>query len=808
MRGALAVLRHWMLLAKVLALAEACFAQETTMLAADHAVAAEGEVEFAFELAPVQAGQQVRLALDVRIQWPDLGGSTGAMVAYVNGQGLLGRHLVNKPLLYRMRNDDELAWAEPDGCGYRVLYSPDFSDRVRTDETYDYGVPDTEPYRFVWDITSYVRPGTNSVTIQAVRGMALPLRLRNVVVEVGPPLPPVVAVDQRDATNVARDSARRIYVPRRPSALPTWIEVSAGGNLRLRLGTREFQVCSRTSLPDGGWSDRAEDQADWGVLRRGHEAIVQWQERGYRVERRVRLLNDRLAVADTFTNTSGELLGVIVEHRLKLPEPAIRTYLAGNLVKRLKQRANPAHPTAIATCGAVTLGLVADDDVFRVHSEVFAEDQAVGLADRHLGLAPGARHTLEWSVFLARGGDYWDLVNAIRRSWGVNATLQGPSRWVHPGGVPSDVEAAREWLGNTRVVVLCNPTFGTAEEAAAGITIQHGTALPLCTAWCATAATAVRTLRQACPSVTTYVYTHQNLCTEPGHEGKYQDSLALGLSGERATTVYTPSPSLFLPTASNSYGRALSGVLDLVTDQIDASVYIDEISASNVPAFGDYGEVWDGCTVQIDRATHAVKAKLSSSLLLMQPWREAIVQRLRARGKAILANGPFATRTMLGWGLQCFVESVAGDSAPISAHLSHPLCLASYGSADPRAQTEVVRRALDQGGLSFAAFAVPAPLYPLTPIELRPGVIIGEERILTNRSGLFGWGDDSTAEVIVLDTEGRRIASPGARTVRRGDQALTELTRPPDHLGVLIRTPRRPVASPPTAEHGGRLHTP
>ena len=115
---------------------------------------------------------------------------------------------------------------------------------------------------------------------------------------------------------------------------------------------------------------------------------------------------------------------------------------------------------------------------------------------------------------------------------------------------------------------------------------------------------------------------------------------------------------------------------------------------------------------------------------------------------------------------------------------------------------------LPQAAVSKVVIERPAKLCRVSIYAARPGVIIGEERILTNRSGLFGWGDDSTAEVIVLDTEGRRIASPGARTVRRGDQALTELTLPPDHLGVLIRTPRRPVASPPTAEHGGRLHTP
>lgn len=38
---------------------------------------------------------------------------------------------------------------------------------------------------------------------------------------------------------------------------------------------------------------------------------------------------------------------------------------------------------------------------------------------------------------------------------------------------------------------------------------------------------------------------------------------------------------------------------------------------------------------------------------------------------------------------------------------------------------------------------------PSAPIGLRAGVIIGAERILTDRSGRFGWGDASSADVYV-----------------------------------------------------------
>ncbi|HJN18603.1 MAG TPA: hypothetical protein QGH10_24085 [Armatimonadota bacterium] len=162
---------------------------------------------------------------------------------------------------------------------------------------------------------------------------------------------------------------------------------------------------------------------------------------------------------------------------------------------------------------------------------------------------------------------------------------------------------------------------------------------------------------------------------------------------------------------------------------------------------------------------------------------------LKSRGKTVIANGPHYTRTMSGWGLQCFVESAPEDNAVVGAHLSHPLCLTDYSNPDPRTQCDIARRLLDRAGISFAGFSIEAPMFPITPIELRAGVVIGEERILTNRSGRFGWGDDSSADVYVLDGQGERVAAPDVTEVRKGNAVFTELRMPANHLAVLVRQP-------------------
>ena len=94
---------------------------------------------------------------------------------------------------------------------------------------------------------------------------------------------------------------------------------------------------------------------------------------------------------------------------------------------------------------------------------------------------------------------------------------------------------------------------------------------------------------------------------------------------------------------------------------------------------------------------------------------------------------------------------------------------------------------LNKASIQFIAFSDEAPMFPITPIELRPGVIIGKERILTNRSGQFGWGDGCQADVYVFDGQGKHVEKPDVKEVRKSDKILTELRMPGDHMAILVR---------------------
>ena len=57
-------------------------------------------------------------------------------------------------------------------------------------------------------------------------------------------------------------------------------------------------------------------------------------------------------------------------------------------------------------------------------------------------------------------------------------------------------------------------------------------------------------------------------------------------------------------------------------------------------------------------------------------------------------------------------------------------------------------------------------MYPITPVELHEGYIIGKERILTNRSGYYSFGGNEKAELHFFDANGKEVKRPAEKVVK------------------------------------------
>jgi hypothetical protein len=132
----------------------------------------------------------------------------------------------------------------------------------------------------------------------------------------------------------------------------------------------------------------------------------------------------------------------------------------------------------------------------------------------------------------------------------------------------------------------------------------------------------------------------------------------------------------------------------------------------------------------------------------------------------------------------CFVET-GSITHCTQAHLYSPIALGDHLTEFSEQQAyQTMLAALDYGCVYHwynDVTVVPTHhyltqyMYPFTPVELREGYVIGEERILTNRSGQFGWCDASRHTVHVFDASGREVVGYSARQIEADGKTYSEV---------------------------------
>jgi len=770
----------------LLAAVEAMSAEsEQTIIAATESVSS-AKIRREFTIPPFGVEHQVRLALEARIEWKNLAGSNPWMRVAINGNYLGKRDLLNKRDEFRLRNGLDMTWSH--GDRWRVLYSPDFEQAVK-DVNHPHACPDADPYRYVWNITPYVQPGQNRLEIDNLQVLAKPttLVLRNVKLAVGRPLSP----PPEEVVAAVPTGPLPTFVARGPQVVPLEVRLAAGGGIELKVAGRAFRVLSRSSLPQGKWQPTTID--DFGSpIARGGSAETQWHTPAYDIHRRVHICDDHIDVTDTLSNTTAALIGILYENRVQCGTPPGEVRLAGRpALGEAATAHDAAHPSAFAAWKGLGLGIVAVDDVFRVHVKSFTAAGALGLADEQLGLDGGKSITFEWSLYPVPGGDYWDFINAVRRNWDANYAIPGPFAFTMHFLAPKTAEWYGQWIRQRGLKIVCGGIAAYPDGRYA-----HGTGIEQAPKWVAQEADWTRKMLAAAPDVKVLAYFHAQCCSEPGGEKKYADSRLIDAQGEHLGYPFAYRLPLYVPTRENRYGKALWGYVRTCLDEIGTSgLYWDEMTHSVLEYV--YGGPWDGCTAIIQPQTHALLGKRSSVTLLMQPLQLEIVKHLRERGKFLMANTQATTRTMLRQQIVRFVET-GSYAAMTGTHLGCPLGLGNHHLEQTQADAaRNVRELLRFGGVYYgwqydrepAGWNFTEPMFPITPVELREGMVMGRERIHTARSGRFGWPDGSAADVYVVDSQGRRVTSGMVREIAEQGRRLYEIRMPGNHFAILVKRP-------------------
>ena len=202
----------------------------------------------------------------------------------------------------------------------------------------------------------------------------------------------------------------------------------------------------------------------------------------------------------------------------------------------------------------------------------------------------------------------------------------------------------------------------------------------------------------------------------------------------------------------------------------------------------------DGCSAAIDPRTFKITRKIGSMTLLSSPWRLKQVKRMTEGDRPFIVNGMPVTREMRALKFQAFTET--GSITHCAGTLLYsPVALGDHLTERKYADAYAnILRALDYGCLYvwyphiFHTNRAPTYYYyPFTPIEIHGGYVIGRERIITKKSGLFGWGDRSNFEPHVFDRDGKETGDVKVPTVKRDGKHYAEVRLPEGHLAILVR---------------------
>jgi hypothetical protein len=713
------------------------------MLQSDAVSIKPGETrEWKFNAPQLGADKTAAISLEARLDSPP-GGSMYFMDIQLNGQPVsaaidrLNSRLLNKPLLVAP-DKPLLTWNLPDD-DWRVLYAPDF------DAQY-YGIYGLEAFRFVIQVGDLLKPGENTLAIRRTPKMhSKPLVVRNVQI-----------------VGVPREAGSTPSLPRSGS-YPT-VRMDSSSGLTITAGKLRLPIATSFSVPGGGWvrfgeavaPRENETAAKFNGVTSGEGSRGDYQNSSYKLHRNFDYARGQ--VSDTITNLTDADLGMMVRREMKLPAPVPTVYLGGDNNPSSNISSQPQNPTIFVPFADFSIGIVDSDDAMRAQGIRTYDASVPAVSSRTERLVVPARGsvTLNWSVYALPSPthSYFDFINRVRSDWGVNnVTINGPWWWgFHPEQIlaMSD-EAWREWTtrNKTFAVVSSGGWVDRMKKEAPPAQIGFGAGVmePAFSDLRARFKEAAEKVHRVTPGVKFALYNHMFFNEPESDPEAFRDSWITRADGSRHVVdwggVYTKSRGVY-PTLSNSFGKAFRAALEAQRHELGADgFYIDETDwpsgLQNDPVTYN---AWDGCSAILDPQTFAIKQKIGYVHLLSQAYQHNLIKEMSAEGTWFLGNDAPVTMAQNRASWPRFVETQNNIRRGALAQLYTPL---AFGSSTPTVET--LRRNLQFGILHSCSgpndkAGIVGHFFPITPTELHAGWVQGKERVVTSRSGKFGWPNE------------------------------------------------------------------
>lgn len=715
-------------------------------------------------------GREPYLFLKAAAQSKKAGGYCNrAIRVLINETPFDTERLCNRPTLATMMNGHVLTVAQGDGC-LLIPWAPDFA---ATDKDAVYALTEgIKACEYELYLGGLLKEGDNTITFinNNAAGLNYTVMFGDIEFRTRSEAP------TSKAFTPAPSGELPVVVPKTdfPKTYTDLRQDDAA--ITFSVNGRTFTINSKFSTPDGQW--------------------VTGENSYFRHRREVVEHDEWILVRDTLVNQTNENLPLMQHHRSPVGAEAAGVWLAGaKMPTKSGKHTSGANPSAFAATEGGGIGLVALNDEFRVHATMIADDGSITISDPYFVLAPGATYTAEFAIVPVSEPDFYTFVSAARRMLDVNFALDVCFAFMfHKPPV-------YEWSDTTFTRFIENKSANFVVKSNYGVRTKKGHPARA-TDWIAGPHTIYRDfhkrVREFYPdrSVKTGIYYHCFLDTHEPNKERFAADRGCDANGNhiaygRGRNSYM---SLYVPTLEEGHwGEEIAKVLDVILDDIGVDgVFWDEFAWSTTPFV--YSHL-DGCSADIDPKTHQIRRLKGSVCLLSREFRARQVKGIQDRGSVLIVNGAPWTRTLSRLKFPAFTET-GSISHCRKMLLYSPMALGDH--LTERSQKDAYRvmmRALDYGCLCawYSSNFHPEHktltehMYPTTPIEIHSGYVIGQERIITNRSGLFGWDDQSDFRGFVYGRDGRPTDGYPVKKVERDGKVYAEVRIPGGYSAAIVR---------------------
>jgi hypothetical protein len=612
--------------------------------------------------------------------------------------------------------------------------------------------------------------------------------------------PPAIAVPAPD------EQAAPLLPP--PAKPPSYdFELAPGGGFTVAFAGRRFQIGSLYSYPKGGENRLSAGVPDstgepsWKVAthKAGTRAYrVHASGPHYLIERTIHLEPSRVLVRDTITNRTDEVIGIIVNNFVDAPEG-----LDVSATKLL-------NPSIFLQAQDHGVGLIALDDVYQLQMHTYFDTGRIGIADSNFGLARRATYEIEWAVYPTATNDYYDFINQVRKDEGLNGTtVRGTLTRISMYEMPLPSRESLD-LVNAAYLRTGTPWYPIDDPTVSIEGIDFGAYPRECTRL----AEFFQKVRQEFPNDKVMFHVAHGLYCTGQPEKLFSDSRVIDADGNQrdygggAKDYYLRYFSkerveqnfrwwLFYPTSDNSFGKSMLKAVDCMLSEMKIDSMFGDGFITGY-ALGYTYDRWDGHTVDIDPGTKTVTRKMGHVTYMSLPVLKTVARKIKKRGGVLITiDLAAAPRSLWKHDMITACETGGGDNQYLGAlHLARTVI--GFGNPSLKTEREVYRDILGKlewGGLYFFYGSQPTHktlvehMYPITVESIHAGVVHGKERILTKRSGVYGWHDDCSLHAVFLYDKRGHLAQRNFITTTDKSGVRTHVTLQEDESAAIVKLP-------------------